>query len=572
MLQLFNSTISYQQVCTVEDKLQDLTPMMQKPLVRYSKKSVLIIEDFAEFARSLRGMMITMGSKKIDLVYNGEDAIQACKERKYDIILSDYNLGDSKDGQQVLEELIRFDLLKSSAVFIMVTAENTTAMVMGALEYQPDSYLTKPFNGHILKSRLDKAIHKKELLSPIARKIKTKKWKEALEICEETIEENPKFRMACLRLKFNCFKKMKAYDKALELTTKIVNERPIPWAMLGVGEIFAAKKEYDRAIDLFSDMINEFPMVLEGYDWLAKIQYQLGRPIEAQETLLKAVEKSPKALQRQKLLGSIAEENDDVETMAAAFRQAVKFGNNSAFASPDEFIKLTQSIGKQLKGNADVDRQKLLDEAETVFQKLDNRFKADANTQFRSAVAHADFSSITNDQQKVEKYLSAANRYYEKIEEHIGSEESIEISESLKHLGQQELAESILEEAVEQYFDDPAFIKKAEKLTTNKHLIANSKKANQLNSKAIKCFSSNDFKTACDYFTQALEIAPNNVNINLNNVQTLLKRFQSGEQNKELLNEAEGLLSNITRLAYTDPRYERYSELSRLTQLMIQGV
>ncbi|WP_196138455.1 response regulator [Aliikangiella sp. G2MR2-5] len=546
--------------------------MMKKPLVRYSQKTVLIVEDFAEFARSLRGMMSTMGSKKIDLVYNGEDAIQACKERKYDIILSDYNLGDSKDGQQMLEELIEFDLLKSTTVFVMVTAENTTAMVMGALEYQPDSYLTKPFNGHILKSRLDKAIHKKDVLAPMLRNIRKKKWKDALKECELIEEENPKFRMACERQKLKCLMALRQYDKALELTTKIVNERPIPWAMLGVGEVFFAKKEYERAIDLFTDMTNEFPMVLEGYDWLAKTQRVLGRPIEAQHTLERAIERSPKALKRQKLLGDVAEENDDVDTMTMAFRQAVKYGKNSVFASPDEYVKLTKSIGRQLKGNSDVDRQKLLDEAESVFSKLDSRFKSDAGTQFRSAVAHADFSSITNDQQKVEKYLAAANKYYDRIEEHIGCEESLEITESLKHLGQSELAESILEEAVEQYFDDPKFIEQAKKLTTNKNLIANSQKANKLNNKAIKHFSQKEYTKACEYFGQALEIAPNNVNINLNNVQTLLKRYQSGEKKPEILHKAEELLSNITRLAYSDPRYERYSELSRLTQLMMQSL
>ncbi len=545
--------------------------MMKKPLVRYSQKSVLIIEDFTEFARSLRGMMLTMGSKKIDMVYNGEDAIQACKERKYDIILSDYNLGDSKDGQQVLEELHSFNRLKTNTVFILVTAENTTAMVMGALEFQPDSYLTKPFNGHILKSRLDKLIVKKDTLSPVLRLIIKKKWQEGIEKCDEIIESYPKYRMACLRLKYSCLKGLKQYDKALELTTKIVNERPIPWAMLGVGEIFYKKNQLDRAAELFSDMINEFPMALEGYDWLAKVQHLLGQPIEAQKTLTKAVQRSPKALQRQKLLGQIAEENEDFETMAQAFRHAVKFGKNSAFSSPEEFIKLTKSIGMQLKGNFEADRKKLIGEAESVFVKLNNRFKQDPGVQFRTAVAHADFSSITNDDDNVEKYLNTANKLYDKIEEHIGARESIEISESLKHLGQQTLAENILEEAVEQYFDDPAFIKKAEKLTTNKDLIINSKKANNLNSKAIQLFSKNDFKGSIEYFSKAAEIAPNNVNINLNHAQALLKYFQTGVKNKQYLEQATETLSHITRLSFTDPRYERYAELSRLTQLMLQS-
>ncbi|MET1255336.1 response regulator [Aliikangiella maris] len=546
--------------------------LAKKPLVRYSQKTVLIIEDFTEFARSLRGMMQRMGSKNISLVYNGEDAIQACRERKFDIILSDYNLGNTKDGQQVLEELISFNLLKTNSVFIMITAENTTAMVMGALEFQPDSYLTKPFSGSILKSRLDKAIHKKEILSPVSQLMNKKRWKEAISTSDELIQQHPKFRMAFLRLKFNCLRKLKAYDKALELTTQIVNERPIPWAMLGVGEIFYAKNELTKAADLFTDMTNEFPMVIEAYDWLAKVLHEQGRPIEAQNTLLKAVERSPKALHRQKLLGDIAEENDDVDTMTQAFRQAVKFGKNSAFSTPDEYIKLTKSIGMQLKGNSDADRSKLIAESETVFESLDRRFKENPTVQFRSAVAHADFSSITQDEQKMQKYLNAANKYYNRIEEHIGSKESIEISESLKHLGQNELAESILEEAVEQYFDDPDFLQKAEKLTTNKNLIANSKKANQLNNKAIESFRVKDFSSAIDYFSQASEIAPNNVNINLNHVQSLLKRAQSSKNKNNDLSKAEKILSSITKLSPEDSRYSRYSELSRLTQLMIQSL
>lgn len=551
--------------------MSDLLSSTQKPLVRYSQKNVLIVEDFTEFARSLRGMMISMGSKKIDMHYKAEDAIQACRERKYDIILSDYNLGDGKDGQQMLEELISFNLLKTNTVFVMVTAENTTAMVMGALEFQPDCYLTKPFNGHILKSRLDKAIYKKDILAPIAQAIKKKRWQDALSKCSEIIEEHPKFRMACLRHQFNCYKAMREYNKALELTTRIVNERPIPWAMLGVGEIFFAKKEYDRAADLFSDMTNEFPMVLEGYDWLAKVQQLLGQPIEAQRTLSKAIERSPKALKRQKLLGQLAEENEDFDTMANAFRQAIKFGRNSAFSSAEEFIKLTKSIGMQLKGNSDVDRKKLLTEAEDIFSKLNERFKDDPSVQFRGAVAHADFSSISNDVKSVQKYLDTANRYYNKIEDHIGAKESLEICESLKQLGQKELAESILEAAVEQYFDDPGFIEHATRLTTNKHLIENSKKANQLNNKAIKCFSAKEFASAVEYFSKAAEIAPNNVNIALNKAQALLKQYQAGDQQTHYIEAAIQVLSHISKLSYTDPRYERYSELSRLAQLMLQN-
>jgi tetratricopeptide (TPR) repeat protein len=549
--------------------------LVNKPIkkqVNYAKKAVLIIEDFAEFGRALKGMVINMGARQVDLIYNGEDAIQACREKKYDIILSDYNLGDSKDGQQILEELNHFKLIKSNCVFIMTTAENTAAMVMGALEFQPDNYLTKPFNSSILKSRLDKAIIKKDILAPIVIKLKKQQWQEAIQLCDQVIESEPKFKMSCLRHKFECYKAMKNHEKALELATQIIHQRAISWAMLGAGEVFYAKNQLQRSAEVFSDMIKEFPMVLEGYDWLAKIQYELGQPIEAQKTLLSAVKRSPKALKRQKLLGQIAEENNDQEVVINAFRQAVKFGANSAFASPDEYIKLTRSIGMQAKNSSNNQRNKLIEEAETIFSKLDARFKSEPTVQFRSAVAHADFGLVTNSPEAVKKYLKSANKIYNRLEEHIGAAESIEITRSLNNLGDKELAESIIEEAVEQYFDNPEFIKEATKLTTNKHLIANSQKANQFNNKAVHFFKSNKYELAIENFSKAAEYAPNNININLNHVQTLLKYSQQSSNKRDTLEKAEELLASITRLSPADPKFARYSELSRLTQLLIQSM
>jgi len=74
---------------------------MNSSAINYSKKTVLIVEDFAEFASSLRGMLANMGCLDIDIVSNGNDGMRINKEKRYDIILSDYNMGETKDGQQM---------------------------------------------------------------------------------------------------------------------------------------------------------------------------------------------------------------------------------------------------------------------------------------------------------------------------------------------------------------------------------------------------------------------------------------------------------------------------------------
>lgn len=539
-------------------------------MIKYSEKKALIVEDFAEFASAIGTMLRNMGITYTDTVTTGEAAIQACRENKYDIILSDYNLGPKKDGQQVLEELITFNLIKPSCSFIMITAEKTAAMVMAALEFQPDSYLTKPFNNQLLKSRLDKSIHKKQILNPIKIKMAKKKWADAYAGCDDVIEQMPKYRSACMQLKFDCLKNSKQFEKALELVEEIVNDRATPWAFRGIGSIYYELGEFEKSERTFSQMILEFPMALEGYDWLAKIQHRLEKPVEAQKTLQKAVERSPKLLKRQKYLGTLAEQNNDFETMTKAYRQAVKYGQNSAFSGADEYVKLTKSIGRTLKSNTNEDRSKLITEAESLFQQIEQKFKQDNCTQFRGAVAHADFSSIVKDKKSTDKYLQNANMIFDKIEEHLGADESIEIASSLKTLGLNELAECVLEEAVEQYFDNPQFIKQASKLTSNKHLIKNASKANKLNNQAVKLFRQKAFPGAIEFFIKAAEIAPNNVNIGLNHAQALLKQYQSGEKQSQFLYQTETILSDITRLPLTDPRYSRYSELMRLSQLMLQ--
>jgi len=535
-----------------------------------AKKTALIVEDFAEFARSVRAMLQAMGATQIDIVYNAEDAIDSCKNKKYDIILSDYNLGQKKDGQQLFEELQKYGWLKSNCVFLMLTAENTQAMVMGAVEYQPDDYISKPFNGSLLKTRLQKAIGRKDALQPITIALSKKDWQKALDAIEKVIIEYPKYKMSCLKLKYRALRGIKNYNKALELVTELVSIRPIPWAMEAVGEVYYLKNDFLKAIELFRNMTMEFPMALEGYDWLAKIQKQVGQTHEAQETLQQALKKSPKALQRQKNLGALAEINDDLETMTSAYRNAVKYGNNSAFSSPDEYIKLTSAISQQIEKNPDVIPDKLVREAESAFEKLSRSFPETHLNQLRNTVAQAVFYQTCNNESKANSLLKKSELHLEKMDEQMSADISIELSRSLQQLGHEEQSEKLMNEAIQQHLDDPIFIKKAAEISSNKELLKQCQTASEHNIKAISFFKETQFDQAIEWFKKAHKLSPNNINILLNYVQSLLKHAQSNNNDSNSITLADELITGMPRLAYTDSRYQRYSELSRLTQLMLQ--
>ena len=113
--------------------------------IDYLHKRILIIDDLAEARSIVRSFMRDFGCQQIDVVGNSNDCMDLLQRHNYDLVLCDYNMGKGKDGQQILEEVRHANLLKHTAAFIMITSENTTEMVMGALEYSPDGYLTKPF-------------------------------------------------------------------------------------------------------------------------------------------------------------------------------------------------------------------------------------------------------------------------------------------------------------------------------------------------------------------------------------------------------------------------------------------
>ena len=137
-------------------------------MLQYGQKSFLIVDDFTDFRTSTRSMLRELGVRDVDTADSGEQALRMCAQKRYDFILQDFHLGDGKkNGQQVLEDLILDKHISHECVFIMVTAESSQAIVLSAIEHEPDAYLTKPFNRVGLAQRVEKLFQRKTLLKPI---------------------------------------------------------------------------------------------------------------------------------------------------------------------------------------------------------------------------------------------------------------------------------------------------------------------------------------------------------------------------------------------------------------------
>ena len=103
-------------------------------------RKVLVVDDEKLIVKGIRFSLEQEGME-VDCAYDGEEAVEKAKEKKYDIILLDLML-PKMDGLEVCQQIREF----SNVPIIMLTAKGEDMDKILGLEYGADDYITKPFN------------------------------------------------------------------------------------------------------------------------------------------------------------------------------------------------------------------------------------------------------------------------------------------------------------------------------------------------------------------------------------------------------------------------------------------
>jgi two-component system chemotaxis response regulator CheY len=114
---------------------------------------VLIVEDRQVMLKIIRRLMVQLGYSKVDEAVNGLQAVEKIREKRYDLILSDWNM-DGMSGFDLLK-VVRADPAMRDTPFILVTAESKPENILAAKAAGATGYLLKPFKLDVLEKTLD---------------------------------------------------------------------------------------------------------------------------------------------------------------------------------------------------------------------------------------------------------------------------------------------------------------------------------------------------------------------------------------------------------------------------------
>jgi two-component system chemotaxis response regulator CheY len=114
--------------------------------------SILIVDDNVTTIRIIRRLLARIGFRRIDDAANGLEAIVKIGEKRYDLLLADWNM-EPVSGHELLKQ-VRAEANFAKMLVILMTS-NPTAEQVVAVKKAGGYFLTKPFTAEGLKEKID---------------------------------------------------------------------------------------------------------------------------------------------------------------------------------------------------------------------------------------------------------------------------------------------------------------------------------------------------------------------------------------------------------------------------------
>lgn len=491
--------------------------------ISFTDRKILVLDDMPDMRTTMRNQMQALGIMNVSLASNVKEALNFIAQRTYDVILCDYYLGGSTDGQQFLEYLRTTNKISRATLFIMITAETGFNSVITAAECLPDDYLLKPFTGETLKIRLERLLERKARLANIDRLQDKGDWPAIIKACDDIILVRDKYMVDAMRIKGNALLTLNRVDDAIKFYQDAIKMRDMPWAKLGLAKALKSRGEGSHAGQILEGIIQDNPKLLAAYDLLGKIHTEAGDTQKALSVLDNACKIAPHSLARQRSIAHLAEETGDYERVDRALSVVVKQTENSPLRDPNDYVKLTNALTETGE----------LERAVGIIKKAKDNFKENTEVKLFAAVEAVTQQKAGN-KDAAQKALAIA---LEQDETSLPESTRLAIAKACLANGKQDEAKQILKAIVQ---NNPDSNKLQSQIATMfkdhggadvaRELIESSvKEVIALNNQAVQKAKAGEYAEASRMLTEAALRLPNNLQVVSNaSLSILMDVFMNG--------------------------------------------
>lgn len=530
----------------------------------YRCKQILIIDDCAPVRTSIKAMAQQIGFESIQLARDANEAIAKCAETPFDFILSDFNLGEGKDGYQLFETLKARALLAPLSCFIMISAENQRQIVHGMIELQPDDYLLKPFTYQQLEERISRAIRNRIALRKIYVSLFNHDFENAITECDNTVEQKPEFAAAALRIKGELLLKLRRYSAAEAFYQQVLAQyKTAAWARLGYAVSCFYQQRWDDTELQLADLTQFDETKVEALDWLSRLYVKYRRFEIAHNTLYEAVLLSPKNITRQKTLANLASIIGDKPASARINGKIVAAARHSVNDVADNYLNQARSLVDAAYCGNVLERAVTINNAAKIVDHLAKRFNT-ATLSAEITLLRSRFLAAKGELADAKQLISEVPLSYQ---HNITIDSCMDAAKAYFELGDL-YASQVYIDKLQHILERDDFLTETQRIMLEMEQARHEELKNKLkliNSEAIQAYQAENFNTAFDRFAETFDHMPTNPTIAINLMQTLIKGAKVTPLSQRYVRAAVKLLARSELDDEMMLRFKRY--LAQIKQL-----
>ena len=526
------------------------------------KLTFLVVDDFKSFRSTVNSMLASLGVAQVAMAGNGAEALDACRRKKFDVILCDYDLGPSINGQRVLESLRHHQLIDRESIFVLISADVSKQAVMAAYDCTPDDYLAKPINAQMLDRRIGRLLDQREVLRPAYKALENNDPNLSMAILTKIVLAKGKASLSAQKFLGELFIEHDKLNKAEKLYLNVLEAKPLDWAKLGLAHEQQARGNYEKAGEVFAALTQENPLYLPAYDGMASNWYLRNNAANLQGAIEKSVSVSPMSILRQKNLANIAEKNGDIPTALKALRECHRLGKESCHGSWDDAYQFGMTTASATSLIA-TEEKNLPDEALKILKEATNFFGMPPEKMLCMQFLQGRLQFLSKNKAAGIAAIEKAEVMYARELQNIDTD--IARIKALHTIGFSEKADDLTHSLIHLYAYDQEALEKLDALLNEPVSEANRILVSQINREGIELYNRGLFDDALACFERARILFPKHAGIQLNIIQALIGKIKSGDKNEDLqLEVEEHLLVLENTIDEGHAQYARYKKLSTM--------
>ncbi len=261
----------------------------------FHRMHVFMLDDQDHFIKMMKNNLVHLGFSSVTSAGSVEAAKRICLKQDFDIYLIDYNLGDGPNGRQFIHYLHQKGRIPQDSPVLMVTGDASRAMVLSAIEEEPDDYLIKPFSILQFRQRICRVLARKRDLSDVYHALHEKRYQDVISKCHEHISRLSPYSAEIRTLLCEVCIKTGALQDGKAVIEEGLAFHESARFRLELGKICCQLGEYEEALENLNLAKQMKPYLMEIYRTECSTYIQMKDYARASKALEDAINISPQS-------------------------------------------------------------------------------------------------------------------------------------------------------------------------------------------------------------------------------------------------------------------------------------